>query len=104
MGSFFYARLLDDEGRHHEAQGRFLKVLQSVPEDAEVHESLARSYGTNGQTGLAYVHMTYAAIYSHNKRQAERYFERAKSLASSTREFKRLDKIYKERKEIWENM
>ena len=104
MGSFFYARLLDDEGRHHEAQGRFLKVLQSVPEDAEVHESLARSYGTNGQTGLAYVHMTYAAIYSHNKGQAERYFERAKSLASSTREFKRLDKIYKERKEIWENM
>ena len=104
MGSFFYARLLDDDGRHSEAQGRFRKVLQSVPEDAEVHWSLARSYGTSGKTGLAYVHMTYAAIYSQNKKQAERYFDKAKGLASGTAEFRRMEKIYKERKEIWEKM
>lgn len=104
MGSFFYARLLDDDGRHSEAQGRFLKVLKAVPEDAEVHWSLARSYGTSGRTGLAYVHMTYSAIYSQNKKQAERYFDKAKGLASGTPEFKRMEKIYKERKEIWEKL
>ena len=104
MASFFYARLLDDDGLHREAQRRFRDVLHFVPDDAEVHESLARSYGADNRQDLAYVHLTYSAIYSHNKKQAERYFNRAKSLGSSTPEFRRMEKVYKERKEIWEKM
>ncbi len=104
MASFFYARLLDDDGRHPEAQQRFRDVLRAVPDDAEVHEALARSYGAGGNNSLAYIHMTYSAIYSQNKRQAERYFDRARAIDSSSQDFRKLEKVYKERKEIWEKM
>ncbi len=104
MASFFIARLLDDEGRHAEAQQRFRQVLRAVPDDAEVHEAMARSCGAGGDQALAYVHMTYAAIYSQNRKQAERYYARAKSLGETSQDFRRLSVVYKERKEIWEKM
>ena len=49
--------------------------------------------------------MAYSALYSNNKKQAERYFNQAKSLAGRSadqRPFQRLEAAYKERKEIWE--
>ncbi len=104
MASFFMARLQDDDGNHARAQQSFRDVLRAVPEDAEVHESLARSYGRSGRQDLAYVHMTYAAIYSQNRRQAQRHFEKAKSLAQKTPEFRKLEAVYKERREIWEKL
>ncbi len=104
MASFFMARLQDDSGQHQQAQRSFKDVLKAVPEDAEVHESLARSYGNSGNEALAYVHMTYSAIYSHKKRQARRYYERAKALGQNTPEFKKMDSVYKERREIWEKL
>ncbi|MDO5536711.1 MAG: tetratricopeptide repeat protein, partial [Desulfovibrionaceae bacterium] len=104
MASFFLARLQDDEGQHAQAQQSFKNVLRAVPEDAEVHEALARSYGKAGNQALAYIHMTYMAIYSQNKRQVERYYDRAKALGQNTPEFKKMDSVYKERKEIWEKL
>ncbi len=104
MASFFMARLQDDDGNHTRAQQSFRDVLRAVPEDAEVHESLARSYGRSGRQDLAYIHLAYAAIYSQNKRQARRLFERARSLGQQTPEFKKLESVYKERQEIWENL
>ena len=75
-----------------------------MPEDPEVHEALARSYGASRNQGMAYIHMTYSAMYQHNKDQTKKYFERAQSLAGTTPEFKKLDRAYKERKEIWEKL
>jgi len=105
MASFFYARMLDETGRQAQAAQYYQEVLRYVPEDAEVHEAYARSLGKSGDTAGAYIHMAYSALYSNNKKQAERYFNQAKSLAGRSadqRPFQRLEAAYKERKEIWE--
>ncbi len=81
MASFFYARMLDETGRQAQAAQYYKDVLRYVPEDAEVHEAYARSLGKTGDTAGAYIHMAYSALYSNNKKQAERYFNQAKALS-----------------------
>ena len=49
MASFFYARMLDETGRQAQADKYYTEVLRYVPEDAEVHESYARSLGKAGK-------------------------------------------------------
>ena len=105
MAAFFYARMLDETNRQAQAAGYYKQVLRYVHEDAEVHEAYARSLGKTGNTPDAYIHMAYSAIYSHNKKLAERYFNEAKSMSARTTDktaFKRLETVYKERKEIWD--
>lgn len=105
MAAFFYARMLDETGRQAQAASYYKQVLRYVPEDAEVHEAYARSLGKTGNTPEAYIHMAYSAIYSNNKKLAERYFNEAKSMSARTTDktaFKRLETAYKERKEIWD--
>ena len=105
MASFFYARMLDETGRQAQAAQYYKDVLRYVPEDAEVHEAYARSLGKTGDTAGAYIHMAYSALYSNNKKQAERYFNQAKALSGKSanpRDFQKLEAAYKERKEIWE--
>ena len=105
MAAFFYARMLDETNRQAQAANYYKQVLRYVPEDAEVHEAYARSLAKTGNTPDAYIHMAYSAIYSHNKKLAERYFNEAKSMSARTTDktaFKRLETVYKERKEIWD--
>ena len=104
MASFFYARMLDETGRQAQAAQYYKDVLRYVPEDAEVHEAYARSLGKTGDSAGAYIHMAYSALYSNNKKQAERYFNQAKALSgkANPREFQKLEAAYKERKEIWD--
>lgn len=105
MASFFYGRLLDDEGRNTEAQGRYADVLRHVPQDSEVHETLARSYGQSGNNYMAHIHLTYSALYANNRKQAERYLAQARQLANKATDKKpmqRLEAAWKERKEIWD--
>ena len=105
MAKYFLARMLDDEGRRPQAQAEFREVLRYVPEESDVHESLGKSYGAGGRQGLAYVHLCYAALYAHKKELAGRYFDKAKALqGQNPQEFKRLDTVYKERKEIWKKL
>ncbi|MBO4301002.1 MAG: M48 family metalloprotease [Desulfovibrio sp.] len=105
MAAFFYARLLDDSGRHTRAFDHYKEVLRHVPEDSEVHEAFARALGKAGDTLNAYIHMTYSSLYANDKKQTERYFSKAKALAghaADRRTFQRLENAYKDRKEIWE--
>ena len=104
MAAFFYARMLDETNRQAQAANYYKQVLRYVPEDAEVHEAYARSLGKTGNTPDAYIHMAYSALYSNNKKQAERYFNQAKALSgkANPREFQKLEAAYKERKEIWD--
>lgn len=104
MAMFFYGRYLDDTGRAKEGNNYYKEVLRYIPEDAEVHEALAKSAGKANNQLLAYIHMTYSAIYSNNKKMAERYFQKAKELAEKSADkagFKRLETAYRERKELW---
>ena len=66
----------------------------------------ARSLGRSGRTGAAYVHMAYSAIYANRRKQAKRYVEEARAKARSAADaplLKRLEAVYKERKEMWED-
>lgn len=105
MAAFFYARLKDDSGRHAEAQEKYRQVLRHVPQDAEVHGALAKSFGQSGDNYLAHVHLAYSALFANNRKQAERYVKQARKLAESARDkgpMKKLEAAYKERKEIWD--
>lgn len=105
MASFFYGRMLDESGKSKDAHQFYNDVLRRVPEEPEVHEAYAHSLGNAGNHYLAYIHLAYSSIYSHNKKMAEKYFKQAKSLAEKApdkRPFNKLEKIYSERKQIWE--
>jgi predicted Zn-dependent protease len=105
MAVFYYARALDESDRTAEAARRYEDVLRRVPEDAEVHEAYARALDKQGRQLEAYIHLTYSVLYANKQKLTERYFAKAKSLAensSDKRSFRRLETIYKERKEMWE--
>lgn len=105
MASFFYARLKDDAGAHADAQAKYRQVLRHVPQDPEVHEAIARSFGKSGDNYMAHVHLAYSSIYANNRKQAERYVKQARQLAQKApdqKPLKRLETVYKERKEIWD--
>lgn len=105
MASFYYARLLDETGRGKSAPAYYKDVLRQIPQEAEVHEALGRSLGNSGDNYNAYIHLAYAAIYSNNKKQAERYLKQVRELGqkkSDKSALDRLEKVWKERKEIWE--
>lgn len=106
MASFFYGRMLDETGRQKDAPAYYNEVLRHVPQDSEVHEAMARSYGNSGNELMANIHMAYGAIYANNRKQSERWMKQARALAEKKRDmtaFNRLEKAYKERKEIWDN-
>ncbi|MDR3361293.1 MAG: M48 family metalloprotease [Desulfovibrio sp.] len=105
MASFFYARMLDESGKQAQADKYYEDVLRHVPEDSEVHEAYARSLGKSGKSLEAYIHLTYSALYANNKKLADRYFDKTKGLAGGApgnSQFRRLENVYKERKEIWD--
>lgn len=105
MAAFYYARLLDETGRASHASSHYQNVLREVPHEADVHEAYARSLGKTGKNYEAYIHLVYSALYSHNKKLADRYFEQAKSLAEKRTDRSKFDKlqtVYTEIKEIWD--
>lgn len=106
MASFFFGRLLDETGRQKEAPAYYREVLRHIPQDSEVHEAMARSYGYSGNELMANIHMAYGAMFANNKKQTERWMKQARGVAEKKRDmtaFNKLEKAYKERKEIWEN-
>lgn len=105
MASFFYGRLLDDGGRRREAQSRYADVLRHVPQDPEVHEALARSYGNAGNSYLAHIHLAYSALFANKRKLAQKYLDQSRKLsekAADKKPFRKLEAAYKERKEIWD--
>lgn len=105
MASFFYGRLLDETGRQKQAPEYYKEVLRHVPQDPEVHEAFARSLGKAGNNYLAYIHLAYSAIYANNKKMAEQHVKRARTISErmpDKKPFMALEKIYNERKEIWD--
>jgi predicted Zn-dependent protease len=101
---YYYARILGDLGKTAEAVEMARKVLLTVPEEAGVHELLARLYGEQRQMFLANLHMAYSGLYENNERKLRQFMDRARGLAASPAEqalLSRLDKLYQERKEFW---
>ena len=104
MAQYYYARNLGDIGRTDEAVDITRQVLQKVPEDAELHEILARLYGSQNKMFLANLHMAYCGLYENNEKKLRQFMDKAKTLAASPSEqvlLSRFEKTYKDRKQFW---
>lgn len=104
LALYYYARSLADLGKTDEAVETARQVLLKVPEDAELHELLARLYGRQRKMFLANLHMAYSGLYENNEKKVRQFMDKAKTLASSPSEqalMHRFGKTYKERKEFW---
>ena len=104
LALYYYARNLGDMGQTDEAIEMARQVLLKVPEDAELHELLARLYGAKRRMFLANLHMAYSGLYEKNEKKLRQFLDRAKPLATSPSDqvlLSRFEKIYKERKEFW---
>lgn len=96
MGLFFQARLLDDLGDSAGAQERYRKVLRYVPEDVEVHTYYGRSLGKSGLTFSGSLHLAYAALYSNNQQRVKTWLDKAKTVASTSKDKAELE-LFEER-------
>jgi predicted Zn-dependent protease len=104
MALYYYARSLGDSGRTDQAIDYARKVLRKVPDDAEVHELIARLYGESGRLFPAYLHMAYAGLYENSERKVSKDLAKAKTLVKTSedqRDIDRFEKLYKERKQYW---
>jgi len=104
MALFFLARLQADKGQTQRAVGYFERVLATLPEDSEVHFHLGRTLGESGDSFGGHLHLSYAGIYSLEKKQADFNLKKARELAKTEAQKKDLEKleaVYKSRAEYW---
>ena len=106
VARFYYARLMDESGKAPLAHAHYKEVLRYVPDDTDVHEFYGRSLGKAHQLFQAYLHLSYAAMYSNNKKKTKQFMDKAKTAiktADEQREFDLFNERYTERNAIWED-
>lgn len=100
LGLFYLARL-EAENRNLDRAATYMrKVLEMVPEDAEVHYHIAKILGESGDVFSGNLHLAYSEIYSGDVRKAERYAGQAEKDAQSNEqkdELKKLREVIKTR-------
>ncbi len=93
MTRYYLARIYDQLGLYPQAQVQYEAILRQYPLDSEVHELIARSYGSNNDSFSAYLHLAYAELYTTNLRDAERYKNQAVTFARNDDERALLEKF-----------
>lgn len=88
MALFFHARLLDDDGRHSEAQKLYRSILQIYPTDSEVHQYLGVSLGKSQQPFDGWLHLAYSALYKNDMHRATELSRKLKEQAKTPEEKK----------------
>ncbi|MBC17151.1 Peptidase M48 Ste24p [Pseudodesulfovibrio profundus] len=91
LGLFYLSRLQADAGQSDRAIANMKKVLDLVPEDAEVHQHLGRMLGQSGDVFSGNLHLAYAAMYSGNIKKANYHAVQAEKDAKSDEQKKRLE-------------
>ena len=104
MALFFLSRYQADRGQTRDAINNMQVVLRATPEDAEVHQFLAKFHGQGKDLFSANLHMAYSYLYMNNAGKTEQFLKLAKDLASTPEQqdrLARLTRAYNERKEFW---
>ena len=104
LALFYLARLMDDKGYADQAVGYYKRILETLPEDPEVHLFLGRTQGKAGRTFEGHLHLAYWGLYSLNQKKAELYMKKAETLAETDeqkKEFEALKTAFDERSEFW---
>ncbi len=92
---FFTARLMAERKDFKTAISTLERVVREVPEDAEVRYHLGRIYGESGVLFDAHLQLSYAALYSRDKKKTNFHLDRAKTLAVMEDQKKRLAELQK---------
>ncbi len=103
LARYYRARVLAERGERHRAVQDLHKVMQSAPEDWQVHRTLGRIVGRSGDHFHGYLHLAYSHLYAHRMEECARSLEKARGLAETTAqkdELRQLEEEYTERKEI----
>ena len=101
---YYRARVLAETGATAQAVTDLRLVLQSVPEEEEVHRTLGRVVGRSGDHFHGYLHLAYASLYDHKPKETASYWKKAKELASGPGQkdaLERFETQYEERQKIW---
>lgn len=103
LARYYRARVLAETGATAKAVNDLEQVLQSVPDDSEVHRTLGRIVGRNGDHFLGYLHLAYAHLYAHRMEETTRFLDQARELAETAEQkekLRHLEEKYTQRKEI----
>ena len=95
MSLFFTARLMADRKDYANAISTMERVVREVPEDAEVRYHLGRIFGESGNLFDAHLQLAYAGLYGRDKKNMTFHMERAKALAATEDQKKRLAVLQK---------
>lgn len=103
LARYYRARVAAELGNASMAVQDLKQVLESVPEESQVHRTLGRIVGRSGDHFQGYLHLGYAHLYAYRLQEAARFLEKAKELvknATQQEQAKSLEKAYQKRKEI----
>lgn len=103
LARYYRARVLAETGATSQAVDDLELVLQSVPDDSQVHRTLGRIVGQSGDHFLGYLHLAYAHLYAHRMEETARFLDQARELAETAAQkdkVRRLEEKYTQRKEI----
>lgn len=103
LARYYRARVAAELGDASKAVSDLHQVLESVPEDSQVHRTLGRIVGRSGDHFQGYLHLAYAHLYAYRLQEAARFLEKAKEQAKNRtqqEQVERLEKEYEKRKEI----
>ena len=93
LGLFYLARLQAESKDLGRAILNMTKVLEMVPEDAEVHYHLGMILGESGDAFHGNLHLAYAAVYSGDQRKASYHRQQASAAATTDAQRQELNQL-----------
>lgn len=104
LARYYYAKVLAEKGRTGEAAQALQYILRHLPHEEDVHQTLGRILGRQGDSFRGFLHFAYAAMYRNDKKKTRSYHERIKRLADTAEERSALEKFEQElqaREKYW---
>ena len=102
--SFYFARVLLEDGDTRTAFEQFKNVLRYLPESSETHYYYGKALLSNGFAFDGYLHLAYSGLYQNDPTKTENFMDKAKGKIASPQDQARFDRfkgIYEERAEFW---
>jgi thioredoxin-like negative regulator of GroEL len=102
--SFYFARVLLEDGDSRSAFEQFENVIHHLPESSDAHHHYGRALMNAGRTFDGNLHLAYSGLYQNDRRRTENFMRQASPRITSPQDQARFDRfkaIYEERSEFW---
>jgi len=94
LALFYMARLQSQNKQYDQAAASMRRVLELVPEDAEVYHHLGMILGESGDTFGGNLNLAYASVYSNNMRKARFHAQQAGQSAQTDAQREQLKELH----------